>query len=135
MNTDTHSAGLSSVTLNMQWNISFETAITPKHVLHNLIPCVCACKLVFRSVPIKMIEPTWTVYVHLTKYCEIIAWISLYCGSNEGFWIVYCGRERIEVFEKRDKISGLFMYKTHGAVEITFLHICPRNIVQYKFKN
>jgi hypothetical protein len=41
----------------------------------------------------------------------MLDWISLYCGSYEGFWIIYCGRERIETFEKRDKISGLFKYK------------------------
>ena len=84
-----------------------------------------------------MNEPTWTdmFYVYLTVYCEIIDWTYLSCGSNEGFWIISCGRERIEAFEKRDKNSGLFRYKTRGSVEITFLHFCPRNIVHYKFQN
>jgi hypothetical protein len=83
-----------------------------------------------------MNEHTWNdkVYVRLNTYCEIIDWIISISVSNESFWIISCGRERIEAFEKRHKISGLFKYKTRGAVEFTFLHICPRNMVQYKFQ-
>jgi hypothetical protein len=84
-----------------------------------------------------MNEHTWNdkVYVRLNMYCKIIDWISLYYGSNEGFWIISCGRERIETFEKRDKIFGLFKYKTRGAVQFTFPHICPRKMVHNKFQN
>jgi hypothetical protein len=78
---------------------------------------------------------TDTLYVHLNKYNEIIAWMCLSCGSNEGFWIISCGREQSEAFEKRNKISGLFRYKTRGSVEFTSLHFCSRNIIHYKLQN
>jgi hypothetical protein len=42
--------------------------------------------------------------------------------SQEGFWIISCSRERIETFEKRNKILCQFRYRTCGAVDI-FINI------------
>jgi len=70
------------------------------------------------------------LYFH--SYCEIKTWTCLSRVSQEAFWIIPCSKERIETFEKRNKIiSCQCRYRTCGAVDIilnTFLSTRPSPI-------
>ena len=87
--------------LNIQWNKSFERAITPQNIWHILSHCIYVNW--FGSVLIKMNARTRTVTlcVHFPKNCELRTWTCSFRGSRQSFWIIY--------FEGTDKLLYRFI--------------------------
>ena len=110
--------------LNMQWNKSFEIAIMPKNVRY-ILSQLHLCKLVFGLVLLKMNVHTRTVTLYYISLSTENSKLNMFvlCITRE-LLNYFMLEGKIEIFEKTNKNSCHFRYRTGGAVHIilyTFL--------------